>query len=41
MFPQETNKKIDHTQIQFYIVEKLPKLNYYTHGDFGFIKETK
>jgi hypothetical protein len=34
-FPQKTEKKLDHTQNQFYIVDKLPKLKYYTHGDFG------
>jgi len=39
MYPQETDKKIDQTLIQFYIVDKLPKLNYYSHGDFGIIKE--
>ena len=39
MFPEKTNEKIEHTQIQFYIVEKIPALKYYTHGDFAIIEE--
>ena len=35
MYPEKTEKKIDHTQIQFYLVDKLPKLSYFTHGDYS------
>ena len=41
MFPQKTKKRLDHTQIQFYIVDKLPKLNYYTHADYAVMAENR
>ena len=36
-FSQKTEKRIEHSQIQFYIVDKLPDLTYYTHGDYAII----
>jgi hypothetical protein len=40
-YPQKTSKKIEYSQIQFYIVEKLPQLKYYTHGDYAIIDNFK
>jgi hypothetical protein len=39
MYPQKTDKKIEYSQIQFYTVDKLPKLNYFTHGDYTFLDD--
>jgi hypothetical protein len=35
MFQEKTGKKIKHSQIQFFIVDKLPNLIYYSHGDYA------
>jgi hypothetical protein len=35
MYPQKTEKKIKHTQMQIYLVDKMPKLNYFSHGDYA------
>jgi len=34
-FQEKTDKKLEHSQVQFYFVSKLPDLEYFTHGDYA------